>query len=331
MPARKTTALFIILLVITASLVLISTFLLIRVSTRAAGVVRQKQGEPYKYHIMMIGERIDSAFWQEVYAGASEEGSRNSAIIELVGPASDADNKTPDEYINYAIDARVDGILAFINDKPATRQSLLTAASKGIPVITLENDVLNTSRESFVGVSSYELGKLLGGLIHEAAGEVGNALVLINDVTMKSSGNIMLSSIQEAIQSYPSLHVSPIGFNNSSRDSGYEELIRQRILNDTNLEVIVCLNVEDTMRVAQTVIDLNKSDRIAIIAFRESKDILDYVRKGIVYAVVVIDARQMGMKAAASMFEFLETKHANDYVITDMHVVKKETVEEYLK
>jgi len=171
---------------------------------------------------------------------------------------------------------------------------------------------------------------MLGGLIYEAAGPSGNAVILLDEGAMKSSENIMLASIQEAIQSYPDLHVSQLGFNNTKVIRN-EEIIRQRILNDTTLNVIVCLNVEDTMRVAQAVVDLNRSDTITIIAFRENKEIIDYVRKGLIYAVVVIDAKQMGAKAAEAMLEFLDTKHANDYVITDMHVVKRDMVETYNK
>lgn len=326
MASKRLTALIIFLLAMITSLVLISSFLLVRVGSRAVGVSPKSPQEVYTYHIMMIGKRIDSPFWQEVYAGAKELGAEKGAVIELVGPASDADKKTPYEYMDYAIAARVDGILAYINDNTALKEALANAEQKGIPVITLENDAVNSSRESFVGVSNYELGKILGGLIHDVIGPSGNATVLLDGEATKSSENIMLSSIQESIQCYPSLHVDPLAFN-ESRDTSYEELIRQRILNDADLDVIVCLNIEDTMRVAQAVIDLNKSGKISIIAFRESKEIFEYVRKGIVYAVVVIDARQMGRNAAQSMIEYLETKHANDYVITDMHVVKRETLE----
>jgi ribose transport system substrate-binding protein len=327
MATRKMTVLFVFLLMMTAFLVLISAFLLVRVGARAADVSRSKVGPPYTKHIMMIGERIDSPFWQEVYEGARAVGSSRGAIIEMVGPATDADRKTTDEYVNYAIAARVDGILAYINDSPASKESLITAGQNGIPVIAMENDAFNSSRRSFVGVSSYELGKLLGNLIYEATGQSGNAVVLLDERGINASGNIMMSSIQESIQHYPLLHVSSISID-ETRDVSYEDDVRRRILDDPDLKAIVCLNVEDTMRITQTLIEANRSAHISIIAFRESKEILEYVRKGIIYAVVVIDARQMGAKAAEAMLEFLETKHANDYLITDMHVVKRDTAGE---
>jgi ribose transport system substrate-binding protein len=326
MATRKFTVTLIILVIITVSLVCISSFLLVNVSTRASSVARKRTGEGYKWHIMMIGQRIDSPFWQDVFSGAKAAGAKQHAIVELVGPASDADTKSPDEYINYAVAARVDGILAYVTDTDASLAALQNAERKGIPVITLDNDSVNSARRSFVGVSSYELGKILGGLVHDAAGSFGNALVILDRSSVKSSETIMLSAMQEAMQPYPYLHLSSTGVK-GAKESGYEGFIRERILNDPGLSVIVCLNVEDTIRVAQVLIDLNKTDKISIVAFRESKEIFDYVRKGIVYAVVVIDAKQMGQKAAEGMIEFLETKHANDYVITDMHVVTRNSPE----
>lgn len=317
---RRSTLLFVLLLLVTAGLVLASTFLLIRVSAQAASVARVKPGDAWTYHVMMIGKRIDSPFWREVYAGASEAGAAGGAVIELVGPATDADKKTAGEYLDYAIAARVDGILAYIDDDPATLASLEVAADRGIPVIALENDVTGGPRQSFVGVSSYELGKLLGNLIYEAVGPIGKAVVLHDAAGGRAAEKVMLASVQETVRTFPLLRVSGTA-GDADGALGPEETLRRLMLDDAGLDAVATLNVEDTMRAAQALIDLNLGDRISLIAFRESPEILEYVRKGIVRAVVAIDATQMGRKAAGALLEYLGTGHANDYVITDMHVV----------
>lgn len=326
MVSRKITVCFITLLVITACLIIATSFLLMRIGSRAANVARSHPDTPEVWHIMLVAQRIDSPFWQEVYEGAKAVGDEHGAVIDLVGPASDADRKKPDDYMNYAAAVRADGILAYIHDSPLARDSLRLASQKGIPVITLENDVFNSTRQAFVGINSYELGKILGGLIRDAAGPSGNAALVLDESSIRFSENSMLSGIQEAIAAYPNLRLVPLRSGNNT-GADYEEIMRTRILNDPGLNVIVTLNVEDTIRAAQAVVELNKTDRISIIAFRESKEILDYVRKGIVRAVVVIDAEQMGRKAASAMIEFLETKHSNDYVITDMHVITRAILE----
>ena len=324
---RRSTILFVAILAILAILVVTSSFLLIRVGARAAAVARARTGYYYKWHVMMIGKRVDSPFWQEVYTGAKLTGESKGAIVELIGPLSDADVKSPDEYIDYAIAARVSGILAYVSDNGETESALNRARASGIPVITLENDALGSTRQSFVGVSSFELGKMIGGLVMKSAGRTGDAMIVLENGAVKSSENIMLSGIHEATVSRPGLRIQTI-VSDQGVGSGSEEALRQRILNDKRLSVIVSLNVEDTMRIVQTVVDLNRSSSIQIIAFRESPEILDYVKKGIVSAVVAINARQMGERSVTAMLEYLETGNSNDYVITDMHVITRESMKE---
>lgn len=324
MTARRPTVLFIALLFVIVSLVVASSFLLIRVSVRASDAARPKGGESYDWHLMMVGKRADSPFWQEVYAGARKAGEEGGAIVEFTGPASDADVTSLDGYVDYAIAARVDGILTYASDSVLTDETLARAAERGIPVITLENDAVASARQSFVGVSSFELGKILGELVYRAAGTQAKAILLLGEGSARSSDTILLSGLQEAISPYPSIRVSPFA---TGGKTGNEEMLRGEILNDRDLDVIVSLNVEDTMRVAQAVIELNKGDTVSIVAFRESPEILEYVRKGVVSACVAIDAAQMGAKAVGAMLEFLETGHANDYAITDMHVITRSTME----
>lgn len=326
MHTRKSTVFLVSLLVVTVFLLAISTVLLVRIGTRAADVTIKRVGDDFKWHIMMIAKRTDSPFWQAVYEGAREEGLARGAVIELVGPSSDADRQTGAFWLDYSVAARANGILSYLGDTSPTREALASAARRGIPVIALESDAIPDSRQSFVGVNSFELGKLLGSLIRDAAGQTGNALVVLDDAAARGLENSMLAAIRDSLKSSPGIRLVPLGVAEGST-AGFETAIRQRILDDRSLDTIVCLNAEDTMRVAQAVVELNQTNRISIIAYRESDEILDYVRKGIIRAVVAVDAAQMGRKAVDAMIELLETKHANDYVLTDMHVITRENLE----
>lgn len=330
MHPRKSTVLFILLLTLTFSLIFYSALLLVRVGSETASIAKIDPGPPARWYLSMLGERIDSPFWLEVFAGAQEVISKKGSVVELVGPSSDAEKKTMDEYLDYAVGARPNGILAFVNNNPESEIALKTAQQKGIPVLTLENDPFPSLRQSFVGVSSYELGKRLGSLVYSCAGSTARVLVILDDTAVQSYESILLSSLQETVSSYLGIKVQTL-VKEETQTYAYEEAVRRRIMDDPDLDVVICLNVEDTMRVTQTVIDLNQSDRISILAFRESPEILEYVRKGIIYAVVAVDAHEMGVKAAEAMLEYLENGHTNDYVITELHEVTSSTLETYRK
>lgn len=319
MPVRKWTVLLATLLFLTICLVMSSILILVRSGARQAGFSKNRHASAFTRHFMMVCPRTDSSFWQEVFVGADASGALRGAIVEMIGPSSDADRKSIAEYIEYAVAARADGIIAWIDGSDATKAALQLARQKAIPVVSIEYDAEPTLRQSFVGVNSYELGRTLGALVRSAAGGRGRAAVLLDRSADRSSQNIMLSAMQESLAAWPSLVLVPLTDDRDQAPSR-EDLLRGFVLEDGELKVIVCLNVEDTLRAAQTLVELNRSGRVRIIAFRESREILDYLRKGVVSAVVAIDARQMGGKAADSLADFLETGHANDYVITDMHV-----------
>ncbi len=325
MANRRSTALFVSLLAVSALLLGASTFFVVRVSATASAVARARSGARYSWRLALIGQRTDSPFWREVYAGAQEAGEARGAVVEFIGPSSDADSRTTDEYLSYAVATRADGILAYISDEAATGLALGRARDGGIPVVALENDTARGDRQSFVGVSGFELGKKIGSLVDSPPHRQGDVLVLLNPGTMKSSENVMMSGLFEVASSVRRIKVVSSSLTGSSGENP-DERLRSLVLNDRNLSTVVCLSVEDTMRAVQAIIELNRGDSISVIAFRESPDVLEYVRKGLVSEVIAIDARQMGRKAVESMLEFLETGNSNDYVITDMRVVTAETL-----
>ncbi len=96
--AHKNTV-FIVLLGITAALIVGSAFLQLRVGVNAAKTSRIDPGKEYGRYVMLIAERIDSPFWQMVYAGALEAAEELDCVVELSGPLSGADRRSTDEYL----------------------------------------------------------------------------------------------------------------------------------------------------------------------------------------------------------------------------------------
>ena len=164
--------------------------------------------------------------------------------------------------------------MAYVNNNPESKAALVTAQQKGIPVLTLENDPFHELRQSFVGISSYDLGSRFGNLVYMCGGSTARVLVILDSTVVKTYERIFLSSLQESVSLYEGIKIFTLG-KGDTQSFAYEESIRHRIMEDPNLDVIICLNVEDTMRVTQAVIDLNQSTRISILAFRESPEILE--------------------------------------------------------
>jgi ribose transport system substrate-binding protein len=279
----------------------------------------------FRRHVIMIAGRTDSDFWKKVWEGAHDEGLAHDAVIEFVGPSSDADPDTAAYWIDYASAARVHGILAYAEDTPAVRAALDAAALRGIPVVTLQDDLVHPARKSFSGVSAWSLGRLIGGLIRDAVGTTGNAVVLLEGASKRAQEQVMMSGIRSALAEHPGIGVSTL--YPRAGEASPAEAVRRRLVADDSLEAIICLGVDDALRSVRTVTDLGRTDRVSVIAYGESPEILEYARKGLVHAVIVPDAEEMGRNAASELFSYLETGNANDYVPANLRITSGSNAE----
>lgn len=314
---------FVSLIVITTALIFSSLFLQLKVSAKVGRLGTNDNDTSYTKYIALIAETKNSPFWQEVYKGAREAAEVAGYVVELLGPSSDAEKKTIDFYFEYAIAAKADGIISFV-DKDFEEKNILKATSKGTPLIVLENDGLVNTRISFVGVSSYELGRLFGESLNTLE---QNPLKILLLSEQNNLGSIMFSGLKSTLNSNKSTFFVSLEKKDLDRLL-YEEVIKKSLIKD-DINTIISLRIEDTILAAEALIELNLTNQISIIAFRDSPEIYTYIQKGLVHSVIVADAFQMGFKAMQSMIEYFSSGHTNDYIITDLHVLNSTIIKDF--
>ena len=113
----------------------------------------------YQHHFVVIVENSDLPFWQDVVQSMREEAERCDALLELWGEnRSTAMEYTASDYMDMAIAAKVDGIILEYTGERSLDRKIEAAGAYGIPVVTVLKDAPSTSRVSFVGANSYQLG-----------------------------------------------------------------------------------------------------------------------------------------------------------------------------
>ena len=104
--------------------VYVSSQLLLRRSTQA----EQPDARTYAYHIALITQSAETSLWEEVYAGAAEEGGLQNALVERVG-ASLVEPVSAERAMNMAIYENVDAILLQSEDSEAIRARIVERAA----------------------------------------------------------------------------------------------------------------------------------------------------------------------------------------------------------
>lgn len=312
--------------------------------------------ETYQKHYVMIVSEKDSSFWQQAYAGAKSKAVEQNAYLELLGENLNK-QYTVEELMQIAIASKVDGIILEANESYVMRGLIDEAVEGGIPVITALGDNATSQRQSFVGISSFHLGREYGKQICEIAenffmdtGEDAEEdagddkgvpqdsmriMVLVDTNADDTSQNIVFSSIQETVENSSLYHdriVIEARAINVMGAFAAEEAIRDIFMSGEPLpDSIICLNEINTTCVYQAVVDYNKVGQIDIIGYYDSPTILNAIERNVIYGTISVDAKSLGEYCGTALNEYIETGYVSGYFSVDTTVIGNDNVGEYLE
>lgn len=321
-------------------LAVLSILLLSLLALLAMNVLRQRlldQAEilaarrEARYHFVLVAEQTDSPFWQEVYAGARAAASEVDAVVELTGPQSFSTDQTA-EQILIASAARLDGIATCVVDTNLTQQAIDRAVKAGIPVVTLEYDAAESLRQCFVGVNSYDLGQTFGRLVTDN-NPIGEIVILVSDDPQRASlsENQIVAGLQDYLARYPSLTLNSLEINRDSAFSA-EQAIRDLLVKDQQtVRAIISLNVGDTLRVVEALVDDGRTNTVSVLGYQENSDVLEYIQSGLIQAVIASDPYQIGYDSIQALAEIKTNNRTSDYIPSDLVTIDAGNVDAYLQ
>lgn len=277
-----------------------------------------------KYHIIITGSFSNINFLQKVYEGALSQCDKKHAVVELIVPSSKAEDRTLQDQFTYASFVDADGIIAWIDDADSINTSPITPTGEEIPIVTLGNYVDSISQVSYIGVGNFELGRTLATEIQNVLGDKGNILVIIDSEKNELSYSLLMNGMQNTLQTTPEIQLSFFEVQETNELTS-EDFIKQGIISNKDIDLIVCLTPKDTSRVIQSVIDLNISGSVGIVGFSDEQEATDYIEKGIATVLLSQNPQKIGQMAMEQLFEYKESGYANKIIITDISVLKAET------
>ncbi|MBO4456495.1 MAG: substrate-binding domain-containing protein [Butyrivibrio sp.] len=315
------------------------------------GFKRADEAREYDKYYVMITDNYKSDFWKAVYRSAFEEAQKDNIYLELFGE-SFATNYSPEELMKIATASKVDGIIVYANESNQMTRLINDASSKGIPVVTLYGDNTKSHRLSFVGVGSYNIGreyaKQVINIIKEKKSnestEADNTeqqktmkvTVLLDSNVDDTGQNLIISAMQDSIaQEEEVTEDLKLSFSNYTVDNtnafSAEESIRDIFHVEEIPDVIVCLNELNTVCTYQAVVDFNKVGVVDILGYYDSESIINAIDRGVVYATIAIDSKQLGEYCITALSDYYETGNTNQYYTADVRLIDKNNVSEYMK
>jgi len=283
-----------------------------------------------RYHFVLIADQLDSPFWLEAYAGARQAASELDAVVELVGSEHFSADQSL-EYLDIAAAARIDGVATCVVDTTKAAAAINSVVAQHIPVVTMEYDATNSDRQCFVGVNSYDLGQSFGEqLTSQLSSGTVAILVSANPGDSNISENQIVAGLRDYLQDWPQISLIPVEVDRDSVFSA-ENVIRSLLIEQTTpIQYILSLNVEDTLRCVEVLVDFGRTSEIGIVCYQENSDVLDYVKSGIVQAVLASDPWQIGYDSIKALAEIKADNRTSDYVPSRLVTITRQNVDTYL-
>ena len=290
-----------------------------------------KNDREYARHYVMITDDTSSELWKNIYESAKTEGENQEAWVEMMGDWF-ADEYTPADYMSIAIYAKADGIIVKPDGTRMIREAIDEAEKAGIPVVTVLEDDTKSTRTSFVGINSYQLGTTYGNQILECLKpDTRSVLVLLNG---KDAGRELVfkqlkATVQEGVPEGREITVQAMTVD-SGNSFDTEEIIQDVFAEEKRPDILVCMNETDSERAYQAMIDHNCVGEVQIIGYYQSGTMLQAVQKGTVPMAITLNAEQMGKYCVEALEEYYRMGHVSSYFSVDLDIMTQDNVDQFL-
>lgn len=286
--------------------------------------VRQKneKEEIYKYHYAFISDMDDvGEMWNQIYDGAFDCGIQNGVYVEWFGKNL-VQHYSKQELMNMAIAAKVDGIIVQGDDSSKLNQLVNDAKQQGIPVVTAWKDCYGSYRDSYVGMSSYNLGQKYGEYFLQQTNKgKTKILVIIDSVENDSSEKLVYAGMKETVSKKSKRYDVETLVVNGSTAFELEQSMRTLLLQEELPDVILCLDEKTTDTLSQLIVDYNKVGETKIVGFYNSDRILHSLSRGVIEATLSTDAANIGSQCVQVLLECNQNAYVSDYIPVDIDVI----------
>lgn len=294
--------------------------------------IESQVDETYSKHYVLISgeDTIESLIYDSTLA----EGKKHNAYVELFGRDL-PDNYGKRELLRMAIDSSVDGIILVGDDSEDTANLINEAVNAKIPVITVGEDSPESSRQCFIGVTSYNFGNKYAteilDIIHTTEYKSDETIkigILVDENSINTSQNVILlairSTLAENLGEDYTLEIETIPVDNKSIFS-VEEDIRDRLLDESNLpDILLCMDDVYSECVYRAIVDYNMVGKMNIIGFGNSDSIVNAVNKNIFYSSIYFDTAKMGDMCIQAFVEYHNMGYVSGYMPVDTVVIHNE-------
>jgi ribose transport system substrate-binding protein len=281
-----------------------------------------------KPKIVIISHVLTNPYWNYVKLGAEKAAKERNAVIDFQGPDT-ANVEEGIRLINMAAAAKVNGIITYVQDENKYNSVINKVVKSGIPLVTVDSDAEKSNRLAYVGTDNVEAGKFGGQEVIKQVGVTGKIGIIMGGKNVKNQIE-RVKGFKEYLSKNSKLTISDIESSDSYLLEA--EIAAKRILvNNWDVKALFCTSALDGLGAERAVALLNLDKKVKVICFDDLPETLDKIKAGKICATIVQKPYYMGYKAVNIIMDNLEGKKTKGLFLTDVYVIQKSNVDEYIK
>jgi len=258
----------------------------------AAEVAEEVAKETYK--VVIAPKLIGIAYYSSCFDGMEEAANELGNIEwEVQGP-TEANAEKQIEMLDAIITTQPDAIILAANDPQALAPSMKRAMEAGIVVVTFDADTLPEARDYFVNQATFEgIGQ---SLVEEVVTQKGESakFAIISSTPDAPNQNAWIEEMKKYMASdYPNLELLTIQYgedNVALSKQKADDILRAY----PEVEAIVEPSDGGCPGLAQSIEANGKTGVVAGICLATPKGMREYVKKGVVPAVILWNTVDLG-------------------------------------
>lgn len=285
------------------------------------------------YHVMIIVDGSNQAYGTAFMEGINKTSEQYKVAVEVIRvEGNDYENEVMN-LLDMAIYAKVDGVILHGFASESLSKKVEKVIQKDIPVIVLNEDLPYSNRISYIGVNRYKIGQVAGKELAKAM-EGSGKVVVIEQKSYKKDDNLsedlMLLGLTDTLKEYQELNLELVRYTEQGVLSA--ETIATQIFRETsNINGIFCTNSQNTLGIAQALIDNNLVNEFVLVGYGDEEELLGYIEKGkIARATIVINYEDIGRAAIKTFYEYKNNRFVSGYVNISLQVIDENNVQDYL-
>jgi rhamnose transport system substrate-binding protein len=248
--------------------------------------------------VVYIPKNLGNPYFDSIVAGLNEAATDLNMTVEVVGPAQ-AGATDQIQYIDSAIQQKVDAIAISPNDADALVPSLQRAMDAGITVIAVNSDMNPDGRQvAILPVDFSTLGDFLVDLTKEVTDGEGDFAILSATSTAPDQ-NSWIESMKAVLDAgdAPGLNLVDIVYGDDAPDKSANEA-SALLAKYPDLDAIVAPTTVGVAAAAQIVSSSPSKGKVQVTGLGTPNEMRQYVKDGTVKAFALWDPKAEGILAA---------------------------------